>query len=157
MICLGRLTQRTGSVVHTCQHPRSTPVDVSTTLSKTIFRGQRTSATPLIALASASISINNMEHISMRKSNLRPNIITEKIFYTSFSVAKTGVTWWEAWNILKWCRLSFWNQMAKRNNRKSINKMMIEIWRGIKAWNENCEKTIRCSYTDCKTQVACSL
>lgn len=39
----------------TCQHPRSTPVEVKTTLSKIIFKGQRPSATALTALASASI------------------------------------------------------------------------------------------------------
>lgn len=39
----------------TCQHPRSTPVEVKTTLSKTNFKGQRPSATALTAAASASI------------------------------------------------------------------------------------------------------
>jgi len=44
--------QPTGS---TCQHPRRTPVEVKTTLSKTIFNGQRDSATPLTSFASTSI------------------------------------------------------------------------------------------------------
>lgn len=39
----------------TCQQPRSTPVEVKTTLSRTIFRGQRPSATALTAATSASI------------------------------------------------------------------------------------------------------
>lgn len=39
----------------TCQQPRSTPVEVKTTLSRTIFKGQRPSATALTAAASASI------------------------------------------------------------------------------------------------------
>jgi hypothetical protein len=43
------------SLKATCQHPRSTPVEVKTTLSKTIFKGQRESATALTAFTSASI------------------------------------------------------------------------------------------------------
>lgn len=39
----------------TCQHPRSTPVEVNTTLSKTIFKGQRLSAIALTAFTSVSI------------------------------------------------------------------------------------------------------
>ncbi|TQD89963.1 hypothetical protein C1H46_024447 [Malus baccata] len=40
----------------TYQHPRSTPVKVKTTLSKTIFKGQRPSAIFLTATVLASIS-----------------------------------------------------------------------------------------------------
>lgn len=32
--------------------------------------------------------------------------------FTSSLVAGTGARWWDAWNMLKWYRLEFWNQIA---------------------------------------------
>lgn len=38
--------------------------------------------------------------------------------FTSSSVAGIGTIWCEAWNILKWYKLEFWNQIADQDAHK---------------------------------------
>lgn len=55
--------------IQTCHRPRSTPVDVKTTRSNTILRGQKVSVTLFTASTSASIS---RKHINMSVETLHP-------------------------------------------------------------------------------------
>lgn len=42
---------------------------------------------------------------------------SRKAEITSSSEAGTGEIWWEAWNMLKWYTLEFWNQIANKDPR----------------------------------------
>jgi hypothetical protein len=64
LISIRKKSYRTGSLeIKTCHRPRSTPVEVKTTLSNTILSGHKFLVTPFTASTSASIS--KISHIDM--------------------------------------------------------------------------------------------
>lgn len=79
----------------TCQQPRSTPVEVKTTLSKEIFNGHRSSATALTAFISASIwKIKWGASVPSKHFNNRMGREPTDKFHCGSHLCVWGTNWW---------------------------------------------------------------